>query len=141
LNSHRFYEIVEHTADVGIRVEAEDRPGIFRNAARAMFDMMFGLQAIGRSRRRRIEVTADSLEELLVSWLNEVLYVHAVEKTVFSDFTDPQLSGNRFSAWCVGENLDPAVHRCDMEIKAATYHGLSFQQSGGKWVAKIIFDV
>jgi SHS2 domain-containing protein len=141
VNPDRFYAIVDHTADIGIRLEARDPAGIFSNAARAMFDLMFGLGAIGGSERRLIEVTAESPGELLVAWLNEVLYVHAADRLVFRDFADACLSEGRFSAWGVGEKYDPTRHRGEMEIKAATYHQLVFEKVGGVWTAQIIFDV
>ena len=34
------YELIEHTADVGIRVKGDDLEGLFANAALAMFDVM-----------------------------------------------------------------------------------------------------
>lgn len=141
MNPDGFYAIVDHTADIGIRLEADHPARIFSNAARAMFDLMFGLETIGGSERKLIEVTGDSPGELLVAWLNEVLYVQAAEKMVFRDFTDARLSADRFSAWGVGEKFDPARHRGEMEIKAATYHGLVFEKAGGGWTARIIFDV
>jgi SHS2 domain-containing protein len=141
VNPDRFYAIVDHTADIGIQLEADNPAGIFSNAARAMFDLMFGLDAIGGSERRLIEVTGDSPGELLVAWLNEVLYVHAADKLVFRDFVDARLSEGRFSAWGLGEEYDPTRHRCEMEIKAATYHQLVFEKAGGGWTGRIIFDV
>ena len=72
-----------------------------------MFDLMFGLGAIGGSERRLIEVTGDDPGRLLVAWLNEVLYVHAADRLVFRDFVDARLSDGRFSAWGVGEKLRP----------------------------------
>ena len=141
MNLDRFYAIFDHTADIGIQLQAGDPAGIFTSAARAMFDLMFGLGAIGGSERRLIEVTGDGPAELLVAWLNEVLYVHAADRLVFHDFADARLSEGRFSAWGVGEKYDPDRHRGEMEIKAATYHQLVFEKAGGVWNARIIFDV
>ena len=136
-----FYKTIEHTADIGIEVDAPDAAGVFTNGALAMFDLMYGLRSIRTKEKRRITVTGENLSELLVAWLNEVLYVHAVEKLLLAGFSEATLSGDCFSAWGVGERLDPDVHRCDMEIKAATYHDLSFKQTGDRWTARIILDV
>lgn len=141
MDPDRFYAIVDHTADIGIELQTGDPAGIFTGAARAMFDLMFGLGAISGSERRLIEVAGDGPGELLVAWLNEVLYVHAAEKLVFHHFADARFSENHFSARGVGEKYDPDRHRGDMEIKAATYHQLVFEQAGGGWTARIIFDV
>jgi SHS2 domain-containing protein len=141
MDSSGFYRVFDHTADVGIEVDAGDRAGVFTRSALAMFDLMFGLETIGRTCERKIEARADTLSELLVAWLNEVLYVHAAERLVFSEFVDARLADGVFSARGLGEKLDPATHAGSTEIKAATYHNLRFEQAGDKWTARIIFDV
>ena len=139
--SESFYRIIEHTADIGIEVEASDRAGIFARSGQAMFDLMLGLRSIGKTLRKPIQVGGDSTEELLVAWLNELLYVYAVERIVFSDFSDTRLGKREFSATGLGEEFDPGKHSPAMEIKAATYHGMSVVHDGGRWKATIIFDV
>jgi SHS2 domain-containing protein len=141
LDSGALYKTIEHTADIGVEVEAPDKAGIFTRSALAMFDLMFGLESIDKKEKHRISAKGENLNELLVAWLNEVLYVHAVERFVFSGFADPDLSGDSFSAWGLGERFDPATHKGEMEIKAATYHEVSFKQTDGMWRARIIFDV
>jgi SHS2 domain-containing protein len=141
LDSNSFYKTIEHTADIGIEVESPDQPGIFTRSALAMFDLMFGLDRVDPKERRLVKAEGDSLEELLVAWLNEVLYAHAADKMLFSRFTDAELGGNSFSAWGWGERIDPGVHAAEMEIKAATYHGLDFRRTETGWAATIIFDV
>jgi SHS2 domain-containing protein len=107
----------------------------------AMFDMILGLESVARSETREVRITGDGLEELLVAWLNELLYVYSVEKMVFSGFSEADLGENTFSALVAGERFDPVRHSADMEIKAATYHDLSVRRDRGGWKARIIFDV
>lgn len=139
--SEPLYRTIDHTDDIGIEVEAPSIEGIFTRSGLAVFDLMFGLDSIGKMLTRPIRVTAESTEELLVAWLNELLYVCAVERTVFSDFTDVSLDENMLSAVGVGEAFDPDRHRVSMEIKAATYHGMSIDEEEGGWKARMIFDV
>ena len=49
MSSDPFYKTIEHTADIGIEVEAPDGEGVFARCALAMFDMMFGIESIGHS--------------------------------------------------------------------------------------------
>ncbi|MFZ1947133.1 MAG: archease [bacterium] len=141
MDSSGFYRVFDHTADVGIEVDAGDRESVFTRSALAMFDLMFGLETVGRTRERTIEARADSPSELLVAWLNEVLYVHATERLAFSEFVEARLADGVFSARGLGERIDPARHAGSMEIKAATYHNLRLEQVGDRWTARIIFDV
>jgi SHS2 domain-containing protein len=141
VSSDSFYKTIEHTADIGIEVEAPDREGLFARCALAMFDMMFGLRSIGRAQTRRISVSGENLNELLVAWLNELLYVYSVEGMMFSDFSDVVLGATSLSALGLGDIYDQRKHSAHLEIKAATYHGLSIRRAAGKWRARLIFDI
>jgi SHS2 domain-containing protein len=136
-----FYRIIEHTADVGIEVEAPSIEGVFALSGRAMFDLMFGLESVGKQVTRDLSVTGEGADELMVAWLNELLYCYAVEGIIFSDFTDLKLDDRSFSAMGCGERFDPCKHQGGMEIKAATYHNLSIVKKGERWRARVIFDV
>jgi SHS2 domain-containing protein len=141
LVSTPFYTVIDHTADLGIEVEAESREGVFTKSALAMFDLMFGLGSIGGDITKPFSVTAENPVELLVAWLNELLYFYAVERILFSGFADVRLGEDSFRAVGCGERFDPGKHRCDLEIKAATYHDVSLAFIEGRWKARVIFDV
>jgi len=141
LASTPFYTVIDHTADVGIEVEAADLEGLFTKSALAMFDLMFGLGSVGKHVSKPLSVAAENPTELLVAWLNELLYFNAVERIIFSGFADVELGGRTFRAVGCGEHFDPDKHRCDLEIKAATYHDVSLAFAGGRWKARVIFDV
>lgn len=136
-----FYKVIDHTADVGIEVEAATREDVFADCGRAMFDLMFDLDSIGADLTKSLIVDAESPTELLVAWLNELLYFYAIERILFSGFTDVRLGEHRFRAVGCGERYNPDKHRCDLEIKAATYHDVSLVFADGRWKARVIFDV
>jgi SHS2 domain-containing protein len=136
-----FYRTIEHTADIGIEVLAPTCSDVFVRSALALFDLMFGVDSIGGGLERPIRVEGDNLEELLVAWLNDLLYIYAVEGVVFSGFTDVRLKDGSFSATGLGETFKPERHVVVSEIKAATYHGISVAPEGDGWKARVIFDV
>jgi SHS2 domain-containing protein len=136
-----FYTVIDHTADVGIEVEADSREAVFTGSGLAMFDLMFGLESVGGDVTKPLSVSAESPTELLVAWLNELLYCYAVDKIIFSGFTGVRLGEREFRAVGCGEYYDPGKHRCDLEIKAATYHDVSLALIEGRWKARVIFDV
>jgi SHS2 domain-containing protein len=136
-----FYTVIDHTADLGIEVEAASREAVFVKSGLAMFDLMFGLASIGGDVTKHLSVAADNPTELLVAWLNELLYSCAVERIIFSGFADVELGEQAFRAVGCGEHFDPDKHRADLEIKAATYHDVSLVRTDGRWKARVIFDV
>jgi SHS2 domain-containing protein len=74
----RTYELIEHTADIGIRVKGKDLKELFKNAASAMFDIIAEKKPQATSHRLQatriiVKQRADNLEELFINWLNELL--------------------------------------------------------------------
>ncbi|MGQ9604160.1 MAG: archease [bacterium] len=137
----RFYELIEHTADLGIEVTADNLKGIFVNSALALFDLMVGIENIQKVVKRELGVSGRDQTELLVAWLNELLYVYSVEKLVFAGFEDVELRPDSIEVIAYGELFDPEKHEVHIEVKAATYHGLSLSKVDGLWKARIIFDI
>ena len=134
------YELIEHTADVGIRVKGDDLEGLFANAALAMFDVIAEArneEAV--SKEINIRLKADNLEELFIDWLNELLSLSATKELIFSAFKITRLDKNNLEAVAVG--CDSKNYRMNSEVKAATYHELKLQQLKSGWQAEVILDV
>jgi SHS2 domain-containing protein len=136
-----FYTVFEHTADVGIEVTAGSREELFAHSALAMTDLMFESVPDGTSESRLVMVVGEKPDELLIAWLNELLYIYCVERLVFVSFSDVKLTDSMFMARAHGERIDLDKHSMEMEIKAATYHGFSIEVDGDKFRTRIIFDV
>lgn len=135
------YKTIEHTADIGIAVEAKTVEELFASIACAMFDLMVDLSEVQPAQKAEVSLCADSLEELLVAWLNELIFRAEVSGMFFSKF-EVESVGETFlvaSAW--GEPYRQDKHSIDQTVKAATYHELEVSQSDGSWSARVIFDV
>jgi SHS2 domain-containing protein len=141
------YELIEHTADVGIRVKGKDLRELFKNAALAMFNIMgepapspcaTSVKEIPKF-KVNIQQKAESLEELFVNWLNELLSLSSAKGLMFIDFVIDKLDKNSLEAKVVGEDIKN--YKVNTEIKAATYHELKIQEVPGGWQAEVIFDV
>jgi SHS2 domain-containing protein len=135
------YEILEHTADIRIRVYGETLAGLFRNSALAMISLMAGTEAVKPLEEVEFEVEAETMEEILIKMLGEILYVHKVRKMVFCDVALELIEGKRMRGRLVGEKFDPERHELEFDIKAATYHNLKIQRVNDRFMAEIVFDV
>ena len=67
-----YFERIEHTADLAIRVWGDDLPGMFVNAARALFALMSEAPPTVLHERRVVVESVDT-QALLVDWLNELI--------------------------------------------------------------------
>jgi len=136
------YREIEHTADVGLELEAPDLKAAFELAAASMFDLMCDLDSVGDgvSRTVRVESREGDVEGLMVRWLAELLYVFATEGLLLSRFDVRKLTSDSLEADVAGEPHDPDRHALKTEIKAATYHDLAVDQIRGVWSVRVIFD-
>ncbi len=134
-------ELLEHTADVAILVRAKSLKELFVNTAVAMFeiiaDPVFDKQ--GQRVTASVSQNAAGREELLVNWLNELLFFSTSQEAVFRDFKIVSLDERSVRAEIFG--LPFSSCEIHIEIKAATFHELSISGQGEVWQAKVVFDV
>ncbi len=134
------FEVIDHTADVGIAAYGADLKEAFANAAYGMFSLMVDLKDVTESLSREVEVTADDQHYLLVAWLNELIYLFDVENILFKRFKVAELGQTRLRASCFGEKVDPERHKITTAIKAVTYHMLKIDEGDGFRV-QVLFDI
>ena len=135
------YELLDHTADLGIRVWAADVKGLFQEAARALFAIITDLEKVTVHLSREVAVQGSGREELLVAWLSELLYLYEVKGLLFCDFALAEIDGVRVKGVARGEEFDEGRHPIKTGIKAVTYHQLEIKEEDGRWQAQVIFDI
>jgi SHS2 domain-containing protein len=135
------YEIIEHTADVGIRVRAPDVARLFAEAAEGLFSVMVvNLPAVRTVQEMAFRVEGSQYDELLHDWLDELLYAFATQHVLFREFS-VAIEGNGLTATARGEPIDLARHDLDSEVKAITYHELKVERHAEGWLAEVILDL
>ena len=135
------YEILDHTADACIRVYGKSFDELLENAAMAMMELITDREKINPSQEIEIEVRGETKEELLVHWLQEILFLHEVKKMVFKDFRLNLISETHAKGKAIGEKIDIDKHELSFDIKAVTYHNLKIEPINDKLKVDIVFDV
>jgi SHS2 domain-containing protein len=135
------YEILDHTADVCLRIYGKSFGELFENAARAMMELITDREKINTSQEIEIEVHGENIEELLVHWLQEILFLHEVKKMVFKDFRLNLISETHAKGKAIGEKIDIDKHELSFDIKAVTYHNLKIEPINDRLKVDIVFDV
>jgi SHS2 domain-containing protein len=134
------FEILNHTADVGIIAYGADLRQAFANAARGLFSLITELDDVEEVVYRDIELTASDEESLLVAWLNELVFRFDTESIIFKRFDIIQLDSTHLKARGYGEKVDKSKHKLKIGVKAATYHMLKVDKNDGYRV-QVIFDI
>jgi len=135
------WEHFEHDADIGIRGIAATLEQAFEQAAVAMTAVVVDPLRVSDSKAVDIQCEATDSELLLVSWINEFVYVMAVKGLLFNRY-QVIINKGKLSATAFGEAVNRQKHHPAVEIKGATFTGLDvYQQTNGAWVAQCIVDV
>jgi SHS2 domain-containing protein len=134
------FEIINHTADVGIIAYGADMKQAFANAAKGLFSLIADLDSVEEVLHRDAELTATDEESLLVEWLNELIYQFDTEGIVFKRFDIIQLDNTQLKARGYGEKVNKAKHKIKIGVKAATYHMLKVERGDGCRV-QVLFDI
>lgn len=131
------YTLIDHTADIGMRVSASSVGDLFVEAARALCDIMGGLAQHGQE---SVTVRAAGIdrEDLLVRWLQEVLFVVEVK-----GFRVAGIDLQALTDTCMTAELRGSFSgaRLKVEVKAVTYHNLEIACIDNAYVATIILDM
>ncbi|MCG6910462.1 MAG: archease [Deltaproteobacteria bacterium] len=135
------YDIIDHTADFGIRVFAESEMQLFRDAALAMFELLVAVDHPGKGLEAVVSAEGNDRQELMVNWLRELLYLWNGKEKIVQSVRVKALSARTIDARVTLEPYDADRHRVLGEIKAVTYHGIDVSPAHGLWEARIIFDI
>ena len=134
------YELIQHTADIRIRVVARSVEELFRDSLRGLMHYISGGLPPPRflaSARSDVWVDAPDRTALLVDFLNEALLRSHLDRVVFGDVTFASLTETSVAATLVATEADMAE-----DVKAVTYHEADVRQTDdGQWTTTIVLDI
>jgi len=135
------FEILDHTADIGIIVHGENLRALFENAGEAFFHLITDLRKVKGRIEKRVSIGGESLDRLMVDWLSELLYLHDVENLLFKGFKVDSVGEDGLKAAVKGEPFREGVHVIKTEVKAVTYHQIEVRHENRGWRAQVILDL
>ena len=135
------FEVLDHTADIGLIIYGNDLRALFEHAGEGFFHLITDLKKVRPRIERRVELERECLERLLVDWLGELLYLHEVDHLLFREFNIETVGEQGLKAVVKGEPFQEGIHSIKTEIKAVTYHQIQIKEREGGWKAQVIFDL
>jgi SHS2 domain-containing protein len=134
------YEVLEHTAEVELKVHAPSWPELLAEAGRALSARLWAGQVApprAQGTWRHIELQAADRTALLIDWLNELLYHAEAEWWVPVEFVVEETSENTLRARVRGIPVEAAP----AAVKAATLYGAGVEPAASGLEATVVLDV
>lgn len=135
------FEIIDHTADLGIGVSGANLKELFQNASHAMMRIMLKQGPEENGETVQISLQGADLSDLMVRWLGEILYILQGENRLVTQAKINRITPKRLDARIKTIPFSSAKHEILTEIKAVTYHQIHVIRKGRLWKARIIFDL
>lgn len=139
------YRFLEHSSDVYVEAWGGSLEEAFEQAAKAMFDAMTDIGLV--EPKVEVKVSAEGLDEqeLLYSWLENLLVEYEVESLLFSQFKVYPIMREgevlRLKASAYGEPLNLEKHPSKVEVKAVTYHLMEIRKENSGFRVRVLFDI
>lgn len=129
---HRF---VEHAGEVEVELTADDAIGILAAGLDAFAELVAAGED-GAPAQIEIELPSRDRTLLLVDWLSELLFRADVEQFVPRQIVSIELGDECLRATVTGYRGAPRPF-----VKGVALSGLRFEQEGGVWHGRVVFDV
>ncbi|MBI4705048.1 MAG: archease [Deltaproteobacteria bacterium] len=140
------YRFLEHDADVGVAIRADDLESIWRLGARALCEVMTDPAAIRPLAELALEGSGPDLAAAWIESLGELLCRFEVDGLLLPhvDQVAVRQEGGevRVTFRARGEPYDAARHPARAAVKAVTHHDAVLERAqGGGWRARALFDL
>ena len=136
------FRFLEHTADMGMEVAGKTLEELFIHAADGLREMIFGkVSAVPGDREERIALEGEDVEELLVCWLNELLFLFETRRFIPLVCRMERIGTEGLRATVGGTTFAEGRFRVLREVKAVTYHRLTVRKMNQGWQASLYVDL
>ena len=134
------YEFFDHGADIGIRGYGRTIDESFSNLAKALFDIMVNINKVDKKHKIKFIVEGDDDVDLMINFLNELIYLKDLKNMVFCDFI-VMIRRKKLECIAFGEKFDEEKHEFKTDVKAATYSQAKVYKKNGIYISQCVVDV
>ena len=129
------------TAEAGrivVRARGSSGSELFAACSAAYFSSVCRLDAVRAVQAYELERDADSPEELLLGWMNDLVWVFSEQEVACAQVSFSHWSPQSYTATLLGEPLDETRHEPRDLVEAVSAEGLELDASPGSWSARVI---
>ncbi len=135
------YELFDHTADMGVRVQAPTMPRLVKPAVDGLYATIGELAAAGPAAGLHFDESGEDRARLLRDLLGQLLLVFERDHRRLTDIEEVIFTDCRLMVEAVTEPVDLERSVFHREVKAVTYHELDIREVAGGFEATFIVDI
>lgn len=135
------YTLLDHTADLRVRITGTSRAALFRNAGLALADLICDPDTRIPDETMTVGIEGDDPADLMVNYLRELLYLWTGKEKLVKMVSILDVSDTALSARLKISSYDSVGHDIINEIKAVTYHQIAVAPVEDGWQATVVFDI
>jgi SHS2 domain-containing protein len=109
--------------------------------ARALTILMYGDSRAEEVVNTEVALSGEDAEELMVGWLNEIVYWCDKDNLVPASFTIRGIDARKLQGTIAGETFDPQRHLVEHQVKSVTYHQACLEERSEGWYARVYVDL
>ncbi|MDV0446454.1 Protein archease [Methanosarcinaceae archaeon Ag5] len=136
---------LDHIADTRFIAYGDSLEHVFENSALAMFNVIADVSNISPEVEFDVEVYASELEDLLVHFLSELLFLFDAEETLFGNITVHEIQQTNgiysVTATISGEPIDSSKQNFRTEVKAVTYNHIRVEKTDSGFETEVVLDL
>ena len=136
-----YRELESITADLGLEAWGPDIAEALGQMTLGLASFLSDTRRVADARSHSVSINAHDTPSLIVQYFNEIIYLTDTERFLPLRADGIRLTDTTLAATVHGENFDPERHSRIRAVKAATYHGLIVDESPGKTLLRVIFDI
>jgi SHS2 domain-containing protein len=127
------------TSDVLFEAYGKNLKELFENSAEALASIQCKSELIIPKIPIEIELKAETVDELMIGWLQEIIARVDTEEMFFSKFDIKEISETKLTAEIWGEPITP--EKGETVVKAVTYHKFKLEKIKEKLKATVSLDI
>ena len=135
------YQLLDHTADLRVRITGAGRTELFRNAGLALADLICHPDSLTADETLTVDIEGADPADLMVNFLRELLYLWTGKEKLVNMLSILNVSDTALSARIAVSHYDARRHTILNEIKAVTYHQIAVEPTANGWQATVVFDI
>jgi len=140
----RDYKFIDHTADIAVELKGRTLEEMFVAGAEAWLVSIVESKELKHDDNLKLDLSATSLEELLVSFLNELNFILINKKWLCLSVQFIKIyqeaESYRLSTELLGIKIKNNL-QLKQEIKSVTYHQMEIVNKNNVYSTLVVFDI